>query len=479
MNSISKILLCSLILLLGTMPAIGQNIITQNFNNDPFVSSTIITTSYPLKTNSCQDPSYIVGPNFNTLCNGAVNFFPPFTGNGNFLIIDNDDTSSGEVYGESGLNLPAGNYTLSLRGRTRFNSTNTNGSQPVNLDIVVDGNVVGSITIGLSSGAWLPISTAFSLNNSTTSGSFSLVQTNQGLDMDYALDEIILDGTAFCEVPPVSFSYGVDVNDYCFTASVGHDPNIAFYDFEWDFGDNTSATGSNACHVFADGQYTVCLTVRAFRKEETVPCGIVTICRDICVVNVDPPCFCSIDSMQVDMAQIGCTGLFSIEATLSECSKLVEYSVDFGDGSIQTGQSLPAVFSHVYNGQGPFFPVVTIVAASATEKCTAVEQPGKIECGGLGGGFKVDPSGGENNDEELKVFPNPASDQLHVRHGMGIGEQLEVVVIAMDGREVFRKNLTAGDRVFSLDLSSLAAGLYNLNVRDQKGKSEQKKFLIE
>lgn len=67
----------------------------------------------------------------------------------------------------------------------------------------------------------------------------------------------------------------------------------------------------------------------------------------------------------------------------------------------------------------------------------------------------------------LHLYPNPAAGLLNIAVGDNILQQLKIYGI--DGREIFYQALATPANVYTLDINSLATGLYILEARTQKG----------
>lgn len=466
MNSFIKSCLTILLICLMIVPLMGQTIVTQNFNSDPFPSNSNINTDYPVKSFNCQNPSYIVGPNFNTNCSSL----PSFTGNGRFLVIDNSSATPGAIYEHGALSIPAGNYTLSFRVRSRYERP----WQTINLDVEFNGIPVHNEAFQEINDNWTNISTNFTYNGSTAAV-FGLRQTTTGASRDYAIDEIVLTRTGGdCDLPPVTVTYSVEDDEYCFTADVASDPNITSMDFAWDFGDGSTATGNPACHTFTDGTYEVCVVVEA--SNGSVVCDRDTVCKDICVVNEEPPCECGISFLETGTDQNGCTADLSFDATLNECTSFVGASVDWGDGNITQVTTLPGFAIHTYTTPGTYFPAIIIDGTDGTNICDLKGFAEEFTCGNP----RMAASGDHASEAHgLEVFPNPTSGQLTVRHSLETGSVIQVSIKDNGGREVFLQAIASFDKEFELELSDLPAGVYHLQLKDAKGKTMQQKFVVE
>ncbi|MCG2615855.1 T9SS type A sorting domain-containing protein [Terrimonas sp. NA20] len=75
--------------------------------------------------------------------------------------------------------------------------------------------------------------------------------------------------------------------------------------------------------------------------------------------------------------------------------------------------------------------------------------------------------------KELLVAPNPATDQVYVISGSG-RNVTRAEMFDMSGKQVFTKQLNAGQQVYSLDISSVQKGIYLLKLYDDTGVTTQR-----
>jgi len=64
------------------------------------------------------------------------------------------------------------------------------------------------------------------------------------------------------------------------------------------------------------------------------------------------------------------------------------------------------------------------------------------------------------------VYPNPTKDELVIKHGFGVRQDLLVRMFDQSGREVGSKHIDAQDMdngLISLNVAGMQAGMYNLN----------------
>ncbi|MEM6268173.1 MAG: PKD domain-containing protein [Bacteroidota bacterium] len=467
-------ILSILILFAGISLAKGQVIISQDFATDPFTAANI-TTDYPVNaTTGCLWPSYVITNNYSVPCSA----FPAETGDGDFLVIDNVWLPGSHVYRETGVTFPAGDYVWSFEAITRFDGPGTPGSPSVNLDIRIGGNTVGSAVVFFENDNFVLYGAPFTLPATVTNGVFEIVQTNNGNNRDFAIDNIFIvrETVPPCDLGNVNLSFTVTGDDYCFSPVLPNNPDIATYQIDWNFGDGNTGTGPNACNTYASGQYTVCMTIRGFRKEEFDPCDEVTICRDICVVATSEPCTCGLASINTTIDGTNkCAPAFNINATPNECSTILGYSLNAGDGNTYGGSFVPDVLLINYAAAGDYFPTVTFQVTDGKNTCEITEPLDKVVCRQ----FKTEPGSGGAPTARMELFPNPAEDLLQVRPHLPLGAKMEIIITGMDGRILMRRSLANDRTEFSLDVGELSAGMYQLILRNGDGQISAAKFVVQ
>jgi hypothetical protein len=72
-------------------------------------------------------------------------------------------------------------------------------------------------------------------------------------------------------------------------------------------------------------------------------------------------------------------------------------------------------------------------------------------------------------EDQLKVYPNPASDFVTIENRSGKADEYIISLTDLQGREVF-KNETVISTTFRLDVSSLKAGAYILKLKDKENQ---------
>jgi hypothetical protein len=78
----------------------------------------------------------------------------------------------------------------------------------------------------------------------------------------------------------------------------------------------------------------------------------------------------------------------------------------------------------------------------------------------------------KNKVDEMKIYPNPASDQLFVQPGFDVAENLEITIFDQTGRTIrSTQNYYNGNTPINVDVSSISKGFYLLSVKSSKSKS--------
>ena len=129
---------------------------------------------------------------------------------------------------------------------------------------------------------------------------------------------------------------------------------------------------------------------------------------------------------------------------------------DFGDGYASSWQHP----NHTYDSSGTYLVTLTVTAAGCSD---SIQQWVNV----IGTG--VEELEGPDGLEILGIYPNPFSSDLHVRLGLPVSGELEMVLISVLGREVipvFGGSVGAGR--FELDWkmpAEVAEGMYMLRIR--------------
>ena len=82
--------------------------------------------------------------------------------------------------------------------------------------------------------------------------------------------------------------------------------------------------------------------------------------------------------------------------------------------------------------------------------------------------------------EGFRVFPNPAREMAQVSYNLKQASSVQLQVVDALGRVVYSEsaNQTAGAQVSSINLSSLAAGVYNVIIRTETGSLTERLSVV-
>ena len=133
-----------------------------------------------------------------------------------------------------------------------------------------------------------------------------------------------------------SFYYQADSTGLGFTFE-GWTKDNAVTDWQWDFGDGTSAKGQKVWHIFTgkDSYYKVCLTTQSFTADGT-SC-LSTSCQEI-FITVPSACSNHFEITSADNLTFTFTG------KVDAADQAAEYYWDFGDGESAKGQQVTHTF---------------------------------------------------------------------------------------------------------------------------------------
>ena len=203
-------------------------------------------------------------------------------------------------------------------------SPGASASPVVELDPATTGSLDATLTVDAATDAY---DTTTSLSASVTDG------TSPTLDL----------GTGPTVDEDVSTSYS--------PTSVGD--NVGIGSYSWDFGDGTTASGSNPSHTYADpGDYTVTLTVTDLAGNEA------TDTMTVSVTDLTAP---AADAGANRTVGLGTTVDFDGSGTTDNSGSVASYAWDFGDGNASTGETA----SNTYGTKGTY--TVTLDATDAAD----------------------------------------------------------------------------------------------------------------
>ncbi len=237
--------------------------------------------------------------------------------------------------------------------------------------------------------------------------------------------------TVTCPAPGTDFSSSASSLAASFTDLTTGSP----ISWLWDFGDGNTSTMQNPSHSYSTpGSYTVCLTT-------TNSCGSDSACQVLTVTCPTP----TSDFSSSTAAQ---TATFTDASAGTPTSWLW----DFGDGNTSTMQNP----SHTYSAPGTYLVCLTVTNTCGSDSsCQSVTV--------------VTTSLVESGFAELKLYPNPTSDQAMLDLGATYSN-VEVEINDVNGNLVSRKVLANGQTTM-LEVAQLEPGVYFVSLKSGQNLS--------
>ncbi len=307
------------------------------------------------------------------------------------------------------LTTPHGTYTDVLRSHTTTTRIDSVWAYFFGMEFLLDASVTQT-----ESWEWL---------SATTKGPVATVAMNND------------DGTwtvswSMLSPPPLAqFTYTDQGNgQFQFTDQSANDPDT----WQWDFGDGNGSTEQNPTHTYtAPGDYTVCLVA-------SNSAGTDTACMTLTVVLPPVAAFTYTDEGG---------GTFSFaDQSLNDPDT---WQWDFGDGNGSTEQNP----THTYTASGDYTVCLTVSNSAGADTVCQMLQ---VVVTSLTEAWQ---------HLDLKLFPNPASEQIVLT--INRAEPLQFELFDLSGRSVhvqtFVETLTVGVR-------DLPKGTYHYALRTPEGQ---------
>lgn len=267
------------------------------------------------------------------------------------------------------------------------------------------------------------------------------------------------------------------------------------YTCVWLLPDGSISIGDNASFTFSQpGIYGICMQANDALGSSSVACDTVYVADDGSVNNAGttPDCQAGFWVLQAYTDSAG-GGLVSpvpnevwvVDLSISSAGGS-QYAWDFGDGTTST-ENYP---THLYNGPGPWQLCLNLSNGSCTSSfcdSVSVDEDGFLNGlaldghgahlesspNGRSGGFTLNvvptlPVGIHESAAftNLRLWPNPVEDELHISLSGLHGGMMPVAVIDQTGRVVLRRDLplAVGANTLHMATDNLAQGLYLLRI---------------
>jgi PKD repeat protein len=180
------------------------------------------------------------------------------------------------------------------------------------------------------------------------------------------------------------------------------------------------------------------------------------------IVNVMDGCGSGVDTVEVDPFLVGPSASFTSSVNMMDASftdnstgSNLAYSWNFGDGNTST----TAAPTHTYAANGTYIVTLTVSNACGSSMSTDTVVINFI---GIANPSNMD----------VNVYPNPAHDRVMVATDLTEIQDLRVAIVSLMGQVMVEQQFTAVNGSFrqALDLNTLAAGVYFLQVEGAAGK---------
>jgi len=86
-------------------------------------------------------------------------------------------------------------------------------------------------------------------------------------------------------------------------------------------------------------------------------------------------------------------------------------------------------------------------------------------------------SSDHSDNSILEIYPNPTSGSIRIKNQFSTFEQSSLIVYDMTGRVVMKNQIPNGIYVYEFDLSTIANGVYQLQIRNANGLHTSKIIL--
>ncbi len=218
--------------------------------------------------------------------------------------------------------------------------------------------------------------------------------------------------------------------------------------WNWTFGDGGTDTGSVVTHPYAtSGTYSVMLTV-------TNLCGVSADTTIIITVCIEPTALWSYKVLSSG------SGGMTVQFDGSGSTGANNYFWSFGDGGTNNVSAIPV---HTYNVPGLFYVVTLIVTNNCGDDDTLTSSLASI-------GLE------EFTADDIKVYPNPATDRVKINVPPVIAlESFSIEIAEMKGATLYKRQYE--NEQVEINVQGLSAGTYLIKISSTK-MQEQKLLII-
>lgn len=84
----------------------------------------------------------------------------------------------------------------------------------------------------------------------------------------------------------------------------------------------------------------------------------------------------------------------------------------------------------------------------------------------------------ERLDPVLRIYPNPANDELNIDFGQVLADHAQIRLLDMQGRPVQKRSLNSGKAFYKVDLQNLSSGMYYLELYNTEKSIHRQKIVV-
>jgi PKD repeat protein len=297
----------------------------------------------------------------------------------------------------------------------------------------------------------------------------------------------VIGGPVACNADFFVDSLGANATGLPYVFRDNSTSNRTIISYDWDFGDSTFASSSTPVaqyhtYMAGGGSRGVCLTITSVFNGDTC---VSTKCHGVLLGGHNPnPIHCNAYYRVDSLNSVLLPRQLVLQELSSSNGSIVDYSWDFGDGTIINAQ-YP---SHNYNSAGVYNVCLTTTAldSSGVDTCVSTycdsigfNANGNIVYKGMTGfTIKViDPAtvGLEDKvlESSLSLFPNPATEKAQLTWDASLDVQ-SVAVYSISGQKLIDFQPTSN----TAEISGLESGAYLVRVSSKKA-SKTLRLIIE
>ncbi|CAN5874513.1 hypothetical protein BH11BAC7_BH11BAC7_11670 [soil metagenome] len=280
---------------------------------------------------------------------------------------------------------------------------------------------------------------------------------------------------ASCAVPCVAKAVitSTGCNPVNFSGSnSGATPVTSYY---WDFGDGQTSTLQNPVHTYAlAGTYKVCLTITAVSASGQSCCD--QVCQQVIACSPTTPCQVIPYFKWQDIGHWNVQFIDYSTGTGSPC----DWAWDFGDGNYSNLQN-PV---HAYANPGFYYVCLTAYYCIYDAAGNLIDECKETYCEYVNVGVIIinPPSearkAGDHispqESNKIMVFPNPASTELFIKAQQDLNPTIRII---NSTGQVLMNAQSTGKNLYKVNVDTLAAGLYTVEVSYANGTTERISFV--